>query len=144
MVDRLVFFFAALLAFAFAACTHEDAGGTALRPTSWTGVSKRSGIVATVAPEQGPPQINKFQTWILQLRQSDGTPVYPARIGINGGMPDHGHGLPTRPEVTQYLGEGKYRVEGLKLNMMGQWVLLFEVTTPSGKDRIQVDLELAW
>ena len=27
------------------------------------------------------------------------------RIGVDGDMPQHGHGLPTRPQVTDYLGD---------------------------------------
>ena len=37
-------------------------------------------------------------------------------------MPEHGHGFPTVPEVTEYLGDGKYLVEGLKFSMPGWWV----------------------
>lgn len=38
-------------------------------------------------------------------------------------MSQHGHGLPTRPQVTQNLGNGDYLVEGTKFQMGGWWVM---------------------
>ncbi|MEM7678541.1 MAG: FixH family protein [Myxococcota bacterium] len=143
MVDRPVLIPILLCTLVFG-CTRSDTDGEQPRLSFWRGTSKSGDIVATVAPERGSPQLNKFQAWTLQLRRKDGAAVYPARIGINGGMPEHGHGLPTQPEVTDYLGDGKYRIEGLKFNMMGTWALLFVVDTPRGKDRVQVDVVLEW
>jgi cytochrome c peroxidase len=58
-------------------------------------------------------------------------------------MPSHGHGLPTRPEVTAHLDEGRYRIEGLRFNMPGDWTLVVEVEAPPIRDRMQFLLRLA-
>ncbi len=88
-------------------------------------------------------RIGRIEPWIVQLKDPDDRPVYPAQIGVNGGMPGHGHGLPTRPVVTEYLGEGRYRVEGIELSMAGEWVLLFEVRAGTRMDRIQFEIDVA-
>ncbi len=46
-----------------------------------------------------------------------------AVVSIDGGMPAHGHGLPTQPEVTPSGEAGHYRISGLEFNMPGQWVV---------------------
>jgi len=55
-------------------------------------------------------------------------------------MPAHGHGLPTQPQVTEERGDGHYRIEGVKLNMVGDWVIEVFVRTPRGDDRLRFDL----
>jgi len=62
------------------------------------------------------------------------TPVYPAAFSVTGGMPDHGHGLPTQPKVTQYLGEGRYLLEGVKFNMGGEWMLRLHILAGDRQD----------
>ena len=57
-----------------------------------------------------------------------------ATILVDGGMPEHQHGLPTRPEVTEYLGDGDYRVEGMKFNMTGYWELQVSVEAGGVRD----------
>lgn len=89
-------------------------------------------------------EVGGFHAWTLRLEWSDGQPVFPAQIGVNGGMPEHGHGLPSQPVVTEYLGDGKYLVEGVSFNMMGKWRVLFEVTATEHKDRLQFELLLDW
>ena len=65
-----------------------------------------------------------------------------AAIAIAGGMPGHGHGLPTQPQVTEELGGGRYRIEGVKLNMVGAWVIEVFVQTAALRDRLRFDLAI--
>ena len=44
-----------------------------------------------------------------------------AAITVDGGMPQHGHGFPTRPRVTRDLDDGTYLLEGMKFSMTGWW-----------------------
>ncbi len=136
----------ALLLTVAAACARPGEPTAEAQPTArWTARSTTERIVAALQPENGPYQIGPLQSWVLQLRHADSEqPVYPARIGVNGGMPEHGHGLPTQPQVTEYLQDGRYRIEGMKFNMAGKWVLLFVIDTPDGKDRVQFEVELEW
>ena len=65
-----------------------------------------------------------------------------AAITIDGGMPQHGHGLPTRPRVTKDLGNGVYEISGLRFNMGGWWELKLTITTPAGTDTVTFNLSL--
>ena len=69
----------------------------------------------------------QLQSVRLLLSDSSGAPVDGASITIDGGMPQHGHGLPTQPRVTAQLGNGAYQVDGLKFNMGGWWELKFRI-----------------
>ena len=89
-----------------------------------------------------PPAINVMQTWIIVLLDAQGAPVEHASIGVAGGMPAHGHGLPTAPEVTEELGGGRYRLDGIKFNMMGSWVIDLDITSPLGHDTARLELDL--
>lgn len=87
-------------------------------------------------------QTRALQTVRIAVTDALGNPVEGAAIAVDGGMPAHGHGLPTRPRVTRELGDGAYLVEGLRFNMGGWWVLEFEVSAPVGTDRITFNLNL--
>jgi hypothetical protein len=106
----------------------------------WQAGSEGGHFRGTLGPRQGPVRFGAFQDWVLTLLDTDGGAVYPARIGVGGGMPGHGHGLPTQPAVTDYLGDGRYRIEGMKLSMSGRWLLVFAIETPSARDRIVFDV----
>ena len=71
-------------------------------------------------PAEGPA-INQIHAWQVKLAASDGAPVSRATIAFDGGMPQHGHGFPTRPRVTRELEPGVYALEGMKFSMTGWW-----------------------
>ena len=79
---------------------------------------------------------------LLTLHDSAGNPVEAAAIDVDGGMQEHGHGLPTDPRVTRELGEGKYLVEGLRFNMGGWWQLTFDVSGPGGAERVTFNVRV--
>lgn len=89
-----------------------------------------------------PIAINQIHSWTLHVETADGQPVDNAEIGVNGGMPQHGHGLPTRPQVTQNLGNGDYLVEGLKFQMTGWWEVRFDISADGQSDSITFNLVL--
>ncbi len=96
----------------------------------------------TIQPQLSPIQINRIHTWTLEVRTLDGQPVEQAVIAVDGDMPQHGHGLPTRPRVSRNLGEGRYEVEGMKFNMPGWWIVNFKIEGPSGADEVTFNLVL--
>ena len=119
-------------------------GGPAAEP-DWGGraVSDSGRLVGRIYPETGDGiEIGRFQDWVLELRDTGGAGVLGAAIAIAGGMPSHGHGLPTQPRVTEELGGGRYRIEGVKLNMVGAWVIEVFVETPALRDRLRFDLAI--
>lgn len=93
-------------------------------------------FVASIEPDVTPVPQGSMHSWTITVTTAEGDPVNDARISIDGGMPQHGHGLPTDPEVTGNIGEGKYRVEGLQFNMGGDWELRFDITSPKGEDTV--------
>lgn len=107
-----------------------------------TRTSENGRYSATIVPEGDSIPRGKLQAWTLHLQTSDGSLVDSAAITINGGMPQHGHGLPTKPLVTRPLGRGDHLVEGMKFNMGGWWVVKFYVAAAAGADSIVFNLKL--
>lgn len=92
---------------------------------------------------QGARDLKPRRMYTLQAIVVDGKdaqPVSDVRISIDGGMPEHGHGLPTRPRMTQNLGNGWYEIGGLRFNMGGWWELKLTVTGPAGTDTVTFHL----
>lgn len=104
--------------------------------TARTKTSANELYVVSIEPERTPVPQGRMHSWTIIVTDADGEPVEDARITVEGGMPDHGHGLPTAPAVTKYLGEGKYLLEGLEFNMTGKWKLRFDISSPRGEDTV--------
>ncbi len=84
----------------------------------------------------------RLQTVRVILRDSNGQSVENAALRIDGGMPQHGHGLPTRPRVSRTLGNGAYEIEGVRFNMGGWWEFKIVIESPSGTDTITFNLDI--
>ncbi len=89
-----------------------------------------------------PIPINEIHTWTIHLETSAGKPLENAKILVDGLMPEHGHGLPTEPQVTNYLGNGDYTVEGMKFQMAGWWQVNFHVAADGQSDKVTFNLML--
>ena len=92
------------------------------------------------ARELKPRTMYTFQAIVAEGEH--GQPVTEATIAIDGGMPQHGHGLPTRPRVTKNLGNGWYEISGVRFNMGGWWELKLTVTGPAGTDTVTFNLSV--
>jgi hypothetical protein len=90
----------------------------------------------------GTVPINQMHQWTLHLETKDGQPVENAVISVDGDMPQHGHGLPTRPRVIKYLGNGDYLVDGMKFQMGGWWLMDFTVNANSETDAVHFNMML--
>jgi hypothetical protein len=89
-----------------------------------------------------PIAINELHSWTLHVETADDQPVDDAQITVDGGMPAHGHGLPTQPQVTQNLGNGDYLLEGVRFQMPGAWVMRFDVAADGQSDGVTFELAL--
>lgn len=96
----------------------------------------------TIRPQADPIPQGRMQRWTFHLETASGTPVNDAQITIDGGMPQHGHGLPTQPVVTRHAGNGDHLVEGVKFTMSGWWVMQFHVHSAAGDDSLVFNLNL--
>ena len=103
--------------------------------------SAQGRYIATLAPER-PFRPRQMQSVRVIVTDRDGRAVEDATLTINGGMPQHGHGLPTRPRVTERLGEGAYRIEGVRFNMGGWWEFKLAISAASGSDVVTFNLAL--
>ena len=136
---RMTFAAAAML-LAVTACNHFR---TAPSPDITTvKVSAHRLYRASVRPDVVPIRVRRLQSWTLHVDAMDGRPVDMATITMNGGMPQHGHGLPTSPRVTRALGNGDHLVEGVKFNMGGWWVVRFAIASAAGTDTVTFNLSL--
>jgi hypothetical protein len=91
---------------------------------------------------EGPVPVGRLHAWTLHVARADGTPVTDATIAVDGDMPEHRHGLPTRPRVTRHLGNGDYLVEGVKFQMGGWWVMDFDIAAGGQTERVRFNLQL--
>lgn len=96
-----------------------------------------SGIyqVALLPPAQAPA-INQMHSWKVKLATPEGVPVQGAKFSVDGGMPQHGHGLPTQPRVMGELEAGTYALNGMKFSMTGWWEIKLAIDSPRGKDTV--------
>jgi hypothetical protein len=121
-------------------CTAISAGEHASQIESWT--SKRGLFIVSYQSELEPLQINQLHSWLLHLENPNGVPINDAKIEVDGGMPEHDHGLATRPRVTAAPGEGDYQLDGLRFHMHGDWELLLTIVADGKTDTVVVNVTL--
>ena len=95
-----------------------------------------------IAPVEAAIGLGRMHAWTVEVLDAVGAPVQAAEIAVDGGMPRHGHGLPTAPAVTQALGDGRYLIEGMKFNMPGWWEIELHVDGRAGADTVTFNLVL--
>lgn len=96
----------------------------------------------TATSRLDPILINTLHSWELELIDADGMPLSGADITITGGMPEHDHGLPTSPRVTDEHRPGVYTLDGMKFHMPGAWEVVVEVRTEHAADSATLRFEL--
>ena len=103
---------------------------------SLTRATTNNKFVVTLQPPATPAAINQLHSWQVRVASPAGVPIAHARIQIDGGMPQHGHGLPTRPQVTQELPDGTYLIEGMKFSMTGWWEIKLAIDSAGDTDKV--------
>ena len=109
---------------------------------STTQVSENGIFNVSYKASTGNVPVNQMHEWTLHVETAGGEPVENATITVNGDMPQHGHGMPTRPQVTKYLGNGDYLVEGMRFQMGGWWVMDFTITANGQSDAVHFNMLL--
>ncbi|HEX5049784.1 MAG TPA: FixH family protein [Gammaproteobacteria bacterium] len=104
-------------------------------------VSAAGHYTATLQPAASLRQ-RELQSVRVRIADAEGHAVDGATIEVDGGMPQHGHGLPTRPRVTKSFGEGLYEIEGVRFNMGGWWVFSLAITGSAGTDKVTFNIQL--
>ena len=109
---------------------------------STTRLSDKSLFNVSYTASTGTVPVNQMHQWTLHVQTAGGHPVENATITVDGDMPQHGHGLPTKPRVTKYLGNGDYLVEGMKFQMGGWWLMDFTITASGQSDVVHFNMML--
>ncbi|WP_320410175.1 FixH family protein [Mesorhizobium sp. Root157] len=99
-------------------------------------------FTVSIEPESSTVWQGDLHAWLVTVKTASGKPVEYAAIDVSGGMPEHNHGLPTSPQVTGYLGNGHYRIEGMKFTMRGWWQLRLSISAAAGSDTVVFNLAL--
>ena len=80
-------------------------------------------------PEPDPiPPVSNFALRLSLSDASSGEPMAGAQLELSATMPEHNHGMNTRPPVTE-VGEGEYRVDGMQFHMSGHWQMEFRIVS---------------
>ncbi len=102
----------------------------------------RAGNLLRVESLLDPIEINRIHSWEMILQTANERPIQNAKITVTGGMPEHDHGLPTLPQVTQEIGAGRYLIEGIRFHMPGKWEMNFSIETDTGTDIATLEFTL--
>ncbi len=125
---------------------HEHAMMNAPPPkdldTSTMKVTANNAFNVMYKSTSGHIRINRIHSWELTIKDADGQPVNDAMVTVVGDMPEHGHGLPTQPEVTKIGTGGLYRVDGMKFTMPGWWVVTVSVMVNGVHDSVSFNLNI--
>jgi len=115
--------------------TQNAADNTAKGP-SMTEVSKNGLFQVTIQSDEAPLPLNRIHGWTAHITTPEGRVVDDAMVMVYGGMPEHKHGFPSKPQVTANLGNGRYRIEGVKFNMPGRWEIWINVRALDKDDKV--------
>jgi hypothetical protein len=133
MISKTIITFLTFLVLSFlAACTSP--------PTNLDLSTQRHTVnkhyIVGIRPVSGPAGLNKIHAWEVRVASPSGQPVDGLKIAVDGGMPQHGHGLPTQPRVTRQLGDGRYLVDGMKFSMVGWWEIKLRIDGAADSDTV--------
>lgn len=105
--------------------------------------SDRGVFRVRIQSQVAPIPLSRVHPWTVHLTDQAGLPVSGAVIAIDGGMPEHHHGLPTAPRAASAATPGDYLISGMKFSMTGWWVLNLSIKAPDGRtDRITFNMVL--
>ena len=110
--------------------------------TSTTRMTDEGAFQVSVSSNLDPLELNEIHSWTIHIETPEGEAVEDAELVVDGGMPQHNHGFPTVPEVSEELGGGDYLLEGVKFSMSGWWELKLDITAGDQTDSITFNLVL--
>ena len=77
--------------------------------------------------------------WTIEIQSATGTPVPSASLTLESWMPDEERGVVSHPRVTE-LADGRYRVDGLRLDRSGWWNVKLAISAAGGIDSLAFNL----
>lgn len=103
--------------------------------------SDRGLYAVTIAPAVEPIPVGQLHAWTVAVSAADGSPT-EATVVFDGGMPQHGHGLPTVPKAMGEDAEGRTIIGGVRFNMPGWWELKVTIDGDAGEDTATFNIAL--
>ena len=100
-------------------------------------------LAATAGCMSAPSNLDLSLTRPTVDNNPTGAPIPGARFAVDGGMPQHGHGLPTQPRVTREVAAGTYQLDGMKFSMTGWWEIKLAIDSPEGVDKVTFNTVVA-
>lgn len=74
-----------------------------------------------------------MQSWCVRVTDAKGKSARNIKLSFTGGMPQHGHGLPSVPATSAGKGKCPYRIDGIEFHMPGVWLIGFDIVNRGGK-----------
>lgn len=76
----------------------------------------------------------EVQQWCIRVTDTKGKPASSVKLKFEGGMPQHGHGLPNFPAVSANARDTAcpFRINGVEFHMPGVWQIGFELKDRKG------------
>jgi hypothetical protein len=106
-------------------------------PLEATGQKGRYRFALKLKPAS--PRVGElFQVETTVTDAKTGQPVPGLDIKVDATMPDHRHGMMTRP-VHKELGQGRYQSQGMKMHMSGRWELRVDAHGEGKDDTAAMD-----
>lgn len=106
-------------------------------PLKAAGKQGRYQFELTLKPEN--PRVGEL--FEVETRVTDaktGEAVQGLDLKVDATMPDHRHGMMTRP-VHKELGQGRYHSQGMKLHMSGRWEFRVDAHGQGQEDSVSMD-----
>ena len=96
--------------------------------------------VVTFEPSTETLEINRIHSWHLTVTDTDRKLLGNLEIEVDGGMPEHDHGMPTRPQVVASKTAGHYRVDGVRFHMPGRWEIRISIFDGQRRDFVTIGI----
>ena len=105
-------------------------------------IETSDGLRILIRSQLSPLQINRIHSWHVEILDDKSVPVSGAEVLVSGGMPEHDHGLPTRPVVTEEIDPGTYLLQGIRFHMPGKWRMIISIETEENLSTVNLDFNL--
>ena len=90
-----------------------------------------------------PTTLNTIVSWPIKIKSLRANYVLDeVKLMIDGGMPHHGHGLPTTPTIKPTSKPDEYIIEGLKFSMPGYWEVRINASNGQKNDNVTIGFKI--
>lgn len=92
--------------------------------------------------EKEKAPVQEKHSWLLYLENGKGEIMEGAQIYVDGINEEAGRGFASPPTISEYLGNGHYRVDGIYFSQAGIWTMRFQVIWDGIADVLSYKVEI--